>query len=54
MKRSLADSSKKSSITQTILSNIENTRNKRLAEKGKSKKVKQAKSDKEIDFDYEE
>ena len=55
MKRSLADSSKKSSITQTILSNIDTTRNKRLAEKEKSsKKVKQAKADKEIDIDYEE
>lgn len=55
MKRSGPDSSKKSSLTQTILSNIQNTKDKKLAEKEKSfKKAKQSMINKEIDIDYGE
>jgi hypothetical protein len=54
MKRSNPDSSKKSSFTQTILSNIQITKDKKLAEKEKSsKKAKLSKINKEIDIDYE-
>ena len=55
MRKSGDNSKKKSSLTQTLLSGVEHTKNKRLAEKEKtSKKVKLSKKDKENDIDYQE
>lgn len=55
MRKSGDNSKKKSSLTQTLISGVEHTKNKRLAEKEKtSKKVKLSKKDKENDIDYQE
>ena len=55
MKRSSPDSSKSSSFTQTLLSNIQSTKEKKLAEKAKAaKKAKVSKLSKEMDIDYVE
>lgn len=53
MKRSSPDSAKKSSFTQTILSNIQKEKEKKLVEKVKSsKKAKLSKMNEEIDLNY--